>query len=104
MDDGANPKEWKRADIIVLGVSRCGKTPLSIYLGQRGYKASDDFLSMYCIIPAPPAMLTLHIMHEEVTHPTAYCFGIPFSWKSLDMVLLYHLYLNILHIQGSYLK
>jgi regulator of PEP synthase PpsR (kinase-PPPase family) len=38
MDDGANPKEWKRADILVLGVSRCGKTPLSIYLGQRGYK------------------------------------------------------------------
>lgn len=38
MDDGANPKEWKSADLLVLGVSRCGKTPLSIFLGQRGYK------------------------------------------------------------------
>lgn len=25
-------------DLLILGVSRCGKTPLSIYLGQRGYK------------------------------------------------------------------
>lgn len=38
MDDGAHPQNWKEADLLILGVSRCGKTPLSIYLGQRGYK------------------------------------------------------------------
>lgn len=38
MDDGARPEEWAKADLLILGVSRCGKTPLSIYLGQRGYK------------------------------------------------------------------
>lgn len=38
MDDGVHPKEWKHADLLILGVSRCGKTPLSIFLGQRGYK------------------------------------------------------------------
>ena len=26
------------ADLMILGVSRSGKTPLCIYLGQRGYK------------------------------------------------------------------
>ncbi|MDG2034418.1 MAG: kinase/pyrophosphorylase, partial [Rhodospirillales bacterium] len=29
------------ADILILGVSRTGKTPLSIYLGQRGYKVAN---------------------------------------------------------------
>ena len=41
MDDGARPDRWKEADILILGVSRTGKTPLSIYLGQRGYKVAN---------------------------------------------------------------
>ena len=41
MDDGARPNMWKDADILILGVSRTGKTPLSIYLGQRGYKVAN---------------------------------------------------------------
>lgn len=41
MDDGARPDKWKDADILILGVSRTGKTPLSIYLGQRGYKVAN---------------------------------------------------------------
>jgi regulator of PEP synthase PpsR (kinase-PPPase family) len=41
MDDGANPQNWHQADLLILGVSRSGKTPLSIYLGQRGYKVAN---------------------------------------------------------------
>jgi len=41
MDDGARPERWRDADILILGVSRTGKTPLSIYLGQRGYKVAN---------------------------------------------------------------
>jgi regulator of PEP synthase PpsR (kinase-PPPase family) len=41
MDDGARPNMWKEADILIIGVSRTGKTPLSIYLGQRGYKVAN---------------------------------------------------------------
>ena len=41
MDDGARPDKWRDADILILGVSRTGKTPLSIYLGQRGYKVAN---------------------------------------------------------------
>lgn len=41
MDDGANPNKWHQADLIIVGVSRSGKTPLCIYLGQRGYKVAN---------------------------------------------------------------
>jgi len=40
-DDGKDPKGFEEADIILLGVSRTGKTPLSMYLAMLGYKAAN---------------------------------------------------------------
>lgn len=40
-DDGANPEGWSSADLLIIGVSRSGKTPLAIYLGQRGYRVAN---------------------------------------------------------------
>ncbi|XP_015885709.3 probable pyruvate, phosphate dikinase regulatory protein, chloroplastic [Ziziphus jujuba] len=40
-DDGALPQNLHKADIILAGVSRTGKTPLSIYLAQKGYKVAN---------------------------------------------------------------
>lgn len=40
-DDGRNPQELTRADIVLLGVSRSSKTPVSIYLSQQGYKVGS---------------------------------------------------------------
>ncbi|TXG47102.1 hypothetical protein EZV62_026396 [Acer yangbiense] len=40
-DDGALPKNLINADIVLAGVSRTGKTPLSIYLAQKGYKVAN---------------------------------------------------------------
>ncbi|XP_054779064.1 pyruvate, phosphate dikinase regulatory protein 2-like [Prosopis cineraria] len=40
-DDGACPQNLAKADIILTGVSRTGKTPLSIYLAQKGYKVAN---------------------------------------------------------------
>lgn len=40
-DDGRNPQELTRADIVLLGVSRSSKTPVSIYLSQQGYKVAN---------------------------------------------------------------
>lgn len=40
-DDGRNPHELTKADIVLLGVSRTSKTPLSIYLSQQGYKVAN---------------------------------------------------------------
>lgn len=40
-DDGASPQNLAKADIVLTGVSRTGKTPLSIYLAQKGYKVAN---------------------------------------------------------------
>lgn len=40
-DDGRNPKGFKESDIVLLGVSRTSKTPLSIYLANQSYKVSN---------------------------------------------------------------
>jgi [pyruvate, water dikinase]-phosphate phosphotransferase / [pyruvate, water dikinase] kinase len=46
-DDGQSSKNLAAADVILVGVSRCGKTPTSIYLAmQHGVKAAN-----YPLIP-----------------------------------------------------
>ena len=35
-DDGRNPEDLKDADVVLIGVSRTSKTPLSIYLASKG--------------------------------------------------------------------
>ncbi|XP_043689402.1 probable pyruvate, phosphate dikinase regulatory protein, chloroplastic [Telopea speciosissima] len=40
-DDGALPRNLHKADFVLVGVSRTGKTPLSIYLAQMGYKVAN---------------------------------------------------------------
>ena len=36
-----NPLSAQQADIVLIGVSRSSKTPLSIYLSQQGYKVAN---------------------------------------------------------------
>jgi len=40
-DDGKRPEDIPSADIVIVGVSRCGKTPLSMYLAVQGWKAAN---------------------------------------------------------------
>lgn len=40
-DDGQNPEDLTKADIVLLGVSRSSKTPLSIYLAQQGLRVAN---------------------------------------------------------------
>ncbi|PKM04870.1 MAG: phosphoenolpyruvate synthase regulatory protein [Gammaproteobacteria bacterium HGW-Gammaproteobacteria-6] len=41
-DDGARTQQYVNADIILVGVSRCGKTPTSLYLAlQYGIRAAN---------------------------------------------------------------
>ena len=40
-DDGVAPDALGEADIVLVGVSRSSKTPLSIYLGYLGYKTAN---------------------------------------------------------------
>ncbi|KAL9452717.1 hypothetical protein AB3S75_008499 [Citrus x aurantiifolia] len=50
-DDGALPQNLQKADIILSGVSRTGKTPLSIYLAQKGYKVANVPIVMGVELP-----------------------------------------------------
>ena len=56
-DDGANLHTLARADLVLTGVSRTSKTPLSMYLAQRGYKTGN--VPLVPGIDAPRALLDL---------------------------------------------
>jgi regulator of PEP synthase PpsR (kinase-PPPase family) len=40
-DDGMSPERLENAEIIITGVSRAGKTPLSMYLAMYGWKVAN---------------------------------------------------------------
>lgn len=40
-DDGKDPRMLKQADIVLVGVSRTSKTPLSVFLAHKGYKVCN---------------------------------------------------------------
>ena len=40
-DDGQEPRHLPKADIVLVGVSRTSKTPLSIYLAHRGWRVAN---------------------------------------------------------------
>jgi regulator of PEP synthase PpsR (kinase-PPPase family) len=40
-DDGQHTEDLLHADIVLLGISRTGKTPLAMYLAFKGYKAAN---------------------------------------------------------------
>jgi len=53
-DDGRNPDGLSEAEIVLIGVSRSSKTPLSIYLATLGYKVANVPLALSL---APPRQL-----------------------------------------------
>jgi len=40
-DDGKEPRMLREADIVLVGVSRTSKTPLSVFLAHKGYKVGN---------------------------------------------------------------
>jgi [pyruvate, water dikinase]-phosphate phosphotransferase / [pyruvate, water dikinase] kinase len=79
-DDGKDPSGWDRADIILVGVSRTGKTPISLYLSVLGWKVANIPLVPEIPIPAglsqldpkrvigltiEPGQLLLHRQHRQ---------------------------------------
>jgi regulator of PEP synthase PpsR (kinase-PPPase family) len=41
LDDGKDPRMLPLADIVLVGVSRTSKTPLSVFLAYKGYKVAN---------------------------------------------------------------
>ncbi|MER2031591.1 kinase/pyrophosphorylase, partial [Exiguobacterium indicum] len=71
-DDGRDPKGIKRADIVLIGVSRTSKTPLSQYLALKRYKVANVPLVPESIPPA-----------ELFDIPKEKCFGLLISPEKL---------------------
>lgn len=53
-DDGKNPKGYRNADVVLIGVSRSSKTPVSMYLANRALKVAN--LPLAPEIPTPPEL------------------------------------------------
>ncbi|WP_375151972.1 pyruvate, water dikinase regulatory protein [Enterococcus mundtii] len=53
-DDGKDPKGFLDSDVVLLGVSRTSKTPLSMYLANKGYKVSN--LPLIPEVPLPKVL------------------------------------------------
>ena len=53
-DDGKEPRNFKKADLVLVGVSRTSKTPLSTLLAQRGLKVAN--LPLVLGVPTPPEL------------------------------------------------
>lgn len=56
-DDGKNPAGFAKADIVIIGVSRTSKTPLSMYLAYKKIKAAN--LPLVPEVPVPQELFTI---------------------------------------------
>ncbi len=50
-DDGKDPRNFKKADVVLVGVSRTSKTPLSLLLAQRGLRVANLPLVLGAQVP-----------------------------------------------------
>lgn len=66
-DDGIGWEDWEEADIVLAGISRTSKTPTSIYLANRGFKAAN--IPIVVESPPPPSLYSLR--HPMVVGLTA---------------------------------
>lgn len=60
-DDGKNIEGWSQAEIMLVGVSRSGKTPLSLYLAVLGWKVAN-----FPIVPQIPVPEALFELNPEI--------------------------------------
>jgi regulator of PEP synthase PpsR (kinase-PPPase family) len=78
-DDGLNPKNYDLADVILVGVSRSGKTPTSIYLALH-----------YGIAAANYPITADDLTHDELPHSlngyASKCFGLTIDPSRLTQI------------------
>jgi regulator of PEP synthase PpsR (kinase-PPPase family) len=55
-DDGRLPEDMGAADVVLIGVSRTGKTPLAMYMASKGYRVAN--------VPLAPGMEPPHQLFE----------------------------------------
>ena len=78
-DDGQSARNLASADVILLGVSRCGKTPTSLYLAmQHGIKAAN--------YPLIPEDFERHRIPSALTPHLGKCFGLTIDPARLSQI------------------
>lgn len=53
-DDGKNPQNLTQAEIVIVGISRASKTPLSNYIAHRGFRVAN--VPIVLGLPLPPEL------------------------------------------------
>lgn len=61
-DDGQSPQNLRRADMVLIGLSRTSKTPLSMYLAHKAYKVANVPL----VPEIPPPKELFEIDQEKI--------------------------------------
>ena len=74
-DDGRDPRGIVRSDIVLIGVSRTSKTPLSMYLAHKRYKVAN--------VPLVPEVKP---PDELFTVPRNKCIGLIISPDKLNQI------------------
>ncbi|GLI84322.1 pyruvate, water dikinase regulatory protein [Rossellomorea marisflavi] len=90
-DDGRDPRGLLRADIVLVGVSRTSKTPLSQYLALKRYKVAN--------VPLVPEV---DPPEELFKVPPEKCFGLKISPDKLNTIRRERLKSLGLNDQASY--
>ncbi|UJP06425.1 MAG: kinase/pyrophosphorylase [Nitrosomonas sp.] len=78
-DDGVNPNHFSEADIVLIGASRCGKTPTCLYLGlQYGIAAAN--------YPLTPDDMHVQQLPQAVEHVKSKLFGLTLTPAQLHFI------------------
>ncbi|WP_246143152.1 pyruvate, water dikinase regulatory protein [Macrococcus equipercicus] len=73
-DDGKNFNDLSEADAVIVGVSRTSKTPLSMYLANKGYKIAN--IPLVPEVPLPEALFKQHLKVFGLTAGPNYIMNI----------------------------
>jgi [pyruvate, water dikinase]-phosphate phosphotransferase / [pyruvate, water dikinase] kinase len=74
-DDGRDPRGILKADIVLIGVSRTSKTPLSMYLAHKRFKVAN--VPLVPEVPAPEELFEI---------PRKNCIGLIISPDKLNEI------------------
>ncbi len=74
-DDGKDPRGFKEADLVLIGVSRTSKTPLSMYLANKNIKVAN----LPLVVDTQPAKEIFEI-------PASKIIGLTNSPKTLNKI------------------
>ncbi|GGF27677.1 putative pyruvate, phosphate dikinase regulatory protein [Halobacillus andaensis] len=74
-DDGQEARGLKQADIVIVGVSRTSKTPLSMYLANKKFKVAN--VPLIPEIPPPQELFTI---------PRKKCVGLIITPEKLNSI------------------